>query len=144
MKKNYEINFAAKTITITQAFSERAQYPGNEEYSLLITLRKDFPEFKFMISAPKARKRNRKITYDKMVQYISCQKDSTILLKRFTEVRELSKSKSSPYNFVYKWFIVTFPNYNELPKFDENGEIIPQYNLATADYILKEINTNIA
>lgn len=144
MRKNYEINFTTRTITITKAFSELAQDPTSKEYQILMTFRKDLPDFSIITSAPKARKKNSKITYDKMIKYITCQKDSTVLLKRFAEVRELSKSTSAPYNFVYKWFNDTFPSYNELPEFDSNGNIIPQYDLATADLILEEVKANVA
>lgn len=139
MRKNYEINFTAKTITITKAFSELAQDPMSKEYKIYTTFRNDLPDFSISIAAPKARKKNSKITYDKMIKYINCQKDSTVLLKRFAEVRELSKASPSSYNFVYKWFTATFPNYDKLPEFDANGDIIPQYDLAAAGIDLEEV-----
>ena len=135
MRKNYEINFTAKTITITKAFSEKAQDFSSAEFKLYKQFQSDLPDFAIITSAPKARKKNSKIT---------CQKDSTVLLKRFAEVRELSKSTSAPYNFVYKWFNATFPNYDELPEFDSNGNIIPQYDLTAADLILEEVKANVA
>ena len=140
MSKNYKINFTTKTITITKSFCKLAQDPMSEEYNILMTFRKDFPEYTILTSAPKARKTHRKITYDKMLKYIDCQKDSNILLKRFAEVRILSKSFESPYNFVYKWFMETFPTYSELPEFDENGKIIPKYNLPAASPTLEEVS----
>lgn len=144
MRKNYEINFTAKTITITKAFSEKAQDFSSAEFKLYKQFQSDLPDFAIITSAPKARKKNSKITYDKMIKFITCQKDSTVLLKRFAEIRELSKSTSAPYNFVYKWFNATFPNYDELPEFDSNGNIIPQYDLTAADLILEEVKANVA
>lgn len=144
MWQNYRINFANKTITITKAFSELAQDPTSKEFALYLKLQNDLPDFKFLMAAPKARKKNSKITYDKMIKYITCQKDSTVLLKRFAEVRELSKAASAPYNFVYKWFTSTFPTYDELPEFDDEGNIIPQYDLAAADAILEEVKATAA
>lgn len=144
MRKNYEINFTAKTITITKTFSELAQDPEKSEYELMIKFRTDFPDFTIKAPVSKPRKKNSKITYDKMIKYITCQMDSTVLMKRFTEVRELSKATSAPYNFVYKWFMATFPTYNELPKFDARGNIIPMYDLAAADAILEDVITTAA
>lgn len=144
MRKNYEINFTAKTITITKAFSEKAQDFNSDEFKLYKQFQSELPDFAIITSAPKARKKNSKITYDKMIKYITCQKDSTVLLKRFAEVRELSKSTAAPYNFVYKWFNDTFPNYNELPEFDEKGNIIPMYNLAAAGIISEEESKSAA
>ncbi len=144
MRKNYEINFTAKTITITKAFSELAQDPMSKEFELYMKLQNDLPDFKFVTPVAKTRKKNSKITYDKMIKYITCQKDSTVLLKRFAEIRELSKATSAPYNFVYKWFTITFPTYDELPEFDNKGNIIPQYDLAAAGITSEEDSTPAA
>ena len=144
MRKNYEINFTTKTITITKSFSEKAQDFGSEEFKLYKQFQSELPDFSIVIPTPKARKKNGKITYDKMVKYITCQIDSTILLKRFTEIRELSKATSAPYNFVYKWFIATFPTYDKLPEFDEKGNIIPMYDLAAAGITSEEDSTPAA
>ncbi|WP_425756658.1 hypothetical protein ACPW7J_03675 [Ihubacter sp. rT4E-8] len=144
MRKNYEINFTTKTITITKAFSEKAQDFGSEEFKLYKQFQSELPEFSIVTPAPKARKKNSKITYDKMVKYITCQMDSTVLLKRFAEVRELSKATSAPYNFVYRWFITTFPTYDELPEFDEKGDIIPMYDLAAAGITYEEESKSAA
>lgn len=144
MRKNYEINFTTKTITITKAFSEKAQDFGSEEFKLYKQFQSELPEFSIVTPTPKARKKNSKITYDKMVKYITCQMDSTVLLKRFAEVRELSKATSAPYNFVYRWFITTFPTYDELPEFDEKGDIIPMYDLAAAGITYEEESKSAA
>ncbi len=79
-----------------------------------------------------------------MIKYITCQIDSTVLLKRFAEIRELSKATSAPYNFVYKWFTTTFPTYDEFPEFDEKGNIIPMYDLAAAGITSEEENRTAA
>ncbi|NBH62708.1 hypothetical protein D1155_13730 [Anaerotruncus sp. 80] len=142
--KNYKINFTAKTITISKNFCKLAQNPANEEYNLLVKIREDFKDFRIITETTRTRKKNKQITYDKMVKYISCQPDSTILLKRFAEVRELSKGTSSPYAFVKNWFNATFPAYEELPQFDEKGNLIPQYDLTAADRILREVTANAA
>lgn len=143
-KKNYKINFTAKTITISKIFYKLAQDPANEEYNLLVKFREDFNDFRIITETTRTRKKNKQITYDKMVKYISCQPDSTILLKRFAEVRELSKGTSSPYAFVKNWFNATFPAYEELPQFDEKGNLIPQYDITAADRILREVSANAA
>ena len=141
--KGYKIDFTAKTITITNEFSRQAQNPTSDQFALYIKLKQDLPDFKFIMPTQKQRKRSSKITYDKMVKYISCQRDSIILLKRFAEIRELSKSEASPYNFVYNWFSTTFPTYGELPQFDEEGKIIPEYSLAAAGIVTSiEENTS--
>lgn len=147
MKKNnkgYRIDFAKKNIIITSAFKELAQNIDSDEYDILTRLMTDFPDFRISMPAVKPRKNHGKISYDKMVKYISCQPDSIVLLKRFSEVRELSKGTPSPYNFVKNWFEKTFPAYEELPEFDEKGNLIPQYDITAADRILEEVTANAA
>lgn len=136
--KTYRIDFTTKTITITKAFVKEAQNPNSNEYSTLLKFKSDFPDFKILEQKSKSKKKSNKVTYDKMVKYISCQKDANILLKRFAEIRELSKSEPSPYSFVCKWFNETFPTYGNIPKFDDNGDILPQYNLNTPINIIIE------
>lgn len=144
MRKGYEINFTSKTITITKSFSKKAQDPTSKEYALYLRLQNELPDFKILAAVTKSNKNTRKMTYDKMIKYISCQKDSALLLKNFIEVRELSKATPSPYTFVYKWFAATFPNYDKMPAFDSNGNIIPQYNLNTYVANLAEAGTKNA
>ena len=60
------------------------------------------------------------------------------VFQKVLEIRELSKATSTPYNFVHKLFTTTFPTYEELPEFDEKGNIIPMYNLAAADITSEE------
>lgn len=145
MKKNYKIDFTAMTITITKAFSELAQDPTSKEFQLLITLKSELPTFRIVTPAPKTRKTD-KITYAKMEKYIKCQMDATILMKRFVDIKELSKATPSPYYFVSEWFNKTFPTYGDLPKFDNHGNIIPEYDLVAAGIAtpLEEVKPNAA
>ena len=143
--KTYHINFTTKTITITKAFAKEAQNINSSEYDMLLKFRNDFPDFRILEEKTKAKRKSNKVTYDKMVKYISCQKDSNILLKRFADIRELSKGETSPYNFVLRWFNETFPAYGSMPIFDDNGNIIPQYNLNSCLNIMVEAgNKNAA
>lgn len=118
-----------KNKAVYEAFSTY----GTAEYRFFQLLKADMPNLTISYTPTrrniKARS-NSKITYDRMVKYISCQPNSTLLLKVFANVRELSKSQPSSYNFVFDWFKDTFPHYNELPQFDDNGDLIPQYDLA--------------
>ena len=59
-----------------------------------------------------------------MKQYISCLAESETYQKQYETVCEAAKSYNNPIIKVRKWFNTTFPNYNKLPEFDENGRII--------------------
>ena len=130
--RNYKIDFSTNTITINKAFRERMYNPNSEEYQILARLQTDFPNLRIKNATHNTTKKKpqSKITYDRMVKYISCQPDATLLLKIFANVRELSKGKPSSYNSVLKWFKESFPCYYNSPQFDDNGDLIAQYDLA--------------
>jgi hypothetical protein len=122
MRNGYSMNFVTNTMTITRGFNRRASNSNTNEYQLLMGLRRDFPNLRIVFYAPK-RKRTARLTYDKMICYIGCQNDAPARLQEFNVIRETSIAQASPYNYVKSWFLREFPNYNEIPKFDENGNI---------------------
>lgn len=122
---NYKMDFITNTLTITKDFERKAMNINSVEYQTLKQLKADFPSLRIVKkSAPKRKSSLARPTYDKMVKFLSCQANSAVLLKEFTEVREYSKAQENPYQFVREWFFANFPNYQNIPKFDENGKII--------------------
>ena len=127
MARNYKMDFTTNTLTITKGFEKKLLDPTSEEYKLLLRLKADFPGLKITKAAPRRKKNphpNARLTYDKMVKFLSCQANSAILLNEFTEVREYSKSQSNPYQFVRDWFLLNFPHYDAIPKFDREGKMV--------------------
>lgn len=122
---NYKIDFTTNTLTITKDFEKKAMNVNSVEYQILKQLKVDFPSLRIVKKAsPKRKKALARPTYDKMVQFLSCQANSVTLFKEFTEVKEYSKAQENPYQFVREWFFQNFPNYQSIPKFDQEGEII--------------------
>lgn len=122
---NYKMDFITNTLTITKDFEKKAMNVNSVEYQTLKQLRMDFPSLRIVKkSAPKRKSSLARPTYDKMVKFLSCQANSAVLLKEFTEVREYSKAHENPYQFVREWFFANFPNYQSIPKFDEEGKLI--------------------
>ena len=126
MKRNYKIDFTTNTLTITKGFEKELLDPTSDEYKLLLRLKADFKNLRVVKkAAPRRKKKPRAgLTYDKMVKFLSCQANSAILLNEFTEVREYSKAQSNPYQFVRDWFLLNFPHYDAIPKFDREGKMI--------------------
>ncbi len=124
----YKINYTTNTITVTKKFMEDAGIIGTPAFNTMKELRQ--MGMTIAIKETKARK-NEKITYAKMIQYISCVENSSFYMAQFEAVREESKSKNNPYNRVLEWFKDTFPCFHELPEFNANNEII----VAPADYL---------
>ena len=123
--KNYKMDFTTNTLTITKDFEKKAMNVNSVEYQTLKQLKADFPSLRIVRKAsPKRKSSLVRPTYDKMVKFLSCQANSAILLKEFAEVREYSKAQENPYQFVREWFFANFPNYQSLPKFDKEGNLI--------------------
>jgi len=74
-------------------------------------------------AAPR-RKSTHRATYAQMKLYISCVTDAARYLAEFEVVRLASLEKPNPYQYVRDWYDRTFPNRNDIPEMDENGNII--------------------
>lgn len=123
--KNYTIDFNMNKLTVSKSFYEKAMNPNNTEYTTLLVLKHDFPGLRIYIKEPAKRKSpTARLTYDKMVKYLACQKNSEALLLMFNSVKEHSKSVDAPYMYVKKWFLETFPDYTKYPSFDEHGNLL--------------------
>ena len=123
--KNYTIDFNMNKLTVSKSFYDKAMNPNNTEYTTLLVLKHDFPGLRIYIKEPAKRKSPAvRLTYDKMVKYLACQKNSEALLLMFNTIKEQSKSQSAPYVYVKKWFLEQFPDYTKYPSFDENGKLL--------------------
>lgn len=125
--KNYTIDFNMNKLTVSKSFYEKAMNPNNTEYTTLLVLKHDFPGLRIYIKEPAKRKSPAaRLTYDKMVKYLACQKNSEALLLMFNTIKEQSKSQSAPYVYVKTWFLENFPEYTKYPSFDEYGKLLDQ------------------
>lgn len=121
--KNFKIDFAANTVTVTKSFLRTAETDiSSTEFDTLMKFR----EMGLTIiekPAPR-RKSNHRATYKQMLAYISCVTDAARYLAEFETVRLASLEKPNPYQYVRDWYDRTFPNRNDIPEMDENGRII--------------------
>lgn len=136
MKKNtqYEINYATNTITLNHRFAKAAGILGSEEFQTMKELRE--LGMKITVLPQKERKGNKsRLSYVKMSRYIACLADSDNHMKDFEAIRTASKSSNNPYQYVWKWFMSTFPNYANIPEFDEDRKIV----VTPSDYVVEEV-----
>ena len=121
MTKNYVIDYAKSMITVTKKFHEAAGQIGTDEYSIMAELRKlGMP---ISVKAP-AKKKNTKLTYDKMQKYIALLDESEKYQKEFAAVLVESRAYDASYAYVLKWFKNTFPSYGKQPERDANLKIV--------------------
>lgn len=138
MKNGYKIDFASKTITVTKAFMKQAETYDSEAYNTLMILKADLPDMR--IVAPKPNRKGKKrdnLTYANMITFINCQNNAEILLKEFEQVKAIASGQGgNAYQNVKKWFLATFPNYKEIPSFDEAGNLISDFGRRTESRLL--------
>lgn len=111
--KGYAINFVAKEIIITKRFSKAAGVIDSDAYKIMLSLRKDFPDFKIVIK-PIEKKEN-KVTYkglsiEEMKRFITANR-SKEEQELFKKILKLQEGKKGKYATVKKWFL---DNYKEI------------------------------
>ena len=146
MKNGYKINFLSGTIAVTKAFMKEAETYNSNAYHTLMTLKTDLPNMRIIAQeqSRKGRKRDN-LTYNNMISFINCQDNAEILLKEFVQVRELASGQGgNAYQNVKRWFLHTFPNYREIPSFDEAGNLISDFGKTAQTHILPmgQVTTN--
>lgn len=123
--KNYTMNFATKTLTVTKDFATKAMLPNSEESTLLLHLQNICPDLKITYKSHKTTAKNPRkgLTFEKMEKYIRLYDNSDELLLAFSTVKAIADVQANKYDYVYKWFIAQFPNYKELPEL-VNGKLV--------------------
>lgn len=108
---NYTINAAKKEIIITKKFEKAANTIGSKEYSDLVTLMRDFPEFRITVKEIK-KKANKKtysgLTIDEMKRFVGTRSEKETEV--FEKVIEIAKHKKGSYAVTKKWFLNHYKN----------------------------------
>lgn len=116
--KEYKMNFATKTLTVTKAFAEAAFIANSEASKIIANCHALCPDLRIAYRTHKSSKTSnpaKGMTYDRMERYISAFADGAEALAEFEKVKEFSLSQSNRYKYVHDWFVRRFPNYKELP-----------------------------
>ena len=138
---NYEINHNANSVTVTKRFMEAASQIDTKEYDLF----QRFQDMGYRVvvegrkakkpSASPLRKLNRDaenktplIKFEKMARYIALLDDAEEMMDQFDDVRRLAQTQKSPRRFVNDWFRKTFPRYEDLPEYDDEGRVVHNPN----------------
>lgn len=113
MNNKTELNFnhAAKEIIITKKFEKAANILGSREYSALVAVRKDFPDYKIVTKTIK-KKENKKsykgLSIDEMKRFVARKGEKDLIA--FEKALEIAKDRPSKYATIKKWFL---SNYQE-------------------------------
>ena len=121
MNKPYAIDFTTNTVTVTKKFLEAAQMIGTPEFNTMMQIRE--MGMTIITKAP-AKKKNTKLTYDKMQKYINLLDEAEKYQAEFERVQIESLAYEASYAYVLKWFKKTFPSYGKQPERDANLKIV--------------------
>ena len=131
-KKNYRIDFAANTVTVTKKFLEEAE---SNITSIAFRDMKALRAMGLTIVVKEAKRaKSKHISYEQMVHYISCVENSEFYMARFAAVKNEAASKNEQHSRVLKWFKETFPHFYDMPEFTSDNKI----RVTSADYPAEE------
>ncbi len=127
MTNAVKVNHINNTITVTKSFMKKAENFGSAEYKQMIEIKSDpvLSAYKIVVRNIKKnpeKESYRNLTYANMEAYISTLNLKTIFMAEYEVARKRSKIQKSPYKYMVKWFVETFPNYKEAAIFSNTEE----------------------
>lgn len=118
MKNLICVDVNEKQLIASKAFCKKAKVFGSTEYELLREAVLQNPGFK-VVEAENSKKSYKKLTFEKMEEYIKTQRESEERMKEFEAVKKVSEAKNALYPLTKKWFFETYPEYKETVTKDE-------------------------
>ena len=128
--QQYEVDFINSKIVLTKKFYKAATILNTPEYTALIQIRRENPDFTIElreIKKKEGKKSYRNLTYEHMEAYIITRdgKDSEAH-KEFEQVKKLSQVQAGPYAYVKTWFL---KRYGDVFKSEEEASEAPKLQL---------------
>ena len=135
----YMVDHLSNTVTVTRKFFEASMVWGSEEDNQM----EKFKQRGFSIEIEQRKPRTEKsyseklklgktpmLTYAEMKSYIVKLDDAEEMVKEFEQIRDTAKERKNRISYVNQWFRSEFPNYDNVPEFDENMRIVHNPNAA--------------
>lgn len=153
MKKNYMLNLATKTLTITKAFEDAVSNGCGKEYELYTRLMRDIPDL-IVIRKTHATPRSytnhqgekfncnqfKNLSYKNMERFINDLPNSNALLAAYNFLKNCgSLPLTSRYTAVRRWFMLQFPEFRRNPLFYFNHEV----EVIDYTHILEEVSRQV-
>lgn len=115
--KGIKINHTAQTIIVTKAFSKAAANPLSDEYTLLKTVKADFPSMRVVEKESSTRRNNNKgLTYSFMRSFVANLDPDNFHAYNDTIVyyERLYKDSKKAFIYVREWFLENYPDYKDM------------------------------
>ncbi len=108
-----QVDYLESKIVASQAFYKRAKIVGTPEHRKLNKCREAFPEYDFVVRAPKQRTQNR-LTYTFMEEYIMTHETKETVVATLDEFWEKKQNaacytKGTCFSIVKSWFLHRYP-----------------------------------
>ena len=131
--KNYKIDWKTNTFTMTKKFAAEANEYNSAAYKLLMEVREK--GFHIIVRQPAERKAcPTRITFKQMEIILSCMDYADERLEQLHAVMDAGKGQKNQYEYVRRWFLRNYPNFNEVPTLDTNCRIVaPRVELLPED-----------
>ncbi len=121
---NITVSSTTRTIVVSKAFAKLASQFGTNAYDELQTVRRDYPNYRVVVSAKKASKNeNKGITVKFMRDYIEKHDDEKhSIMTKFMDLRAESEeakavgAKAKEFFEIRDWFYQTYPAFAEFEK----------------------------
>ena len=133
------VDHLANKVVVTRKFFEASMEWGSKEDELM----EQFKQRGFAIHIEQRKPRTEKsyaeklkagktpmLTYAEMKSYIVKLDDAEEMVKEFEQIRDTAKERKNRVAYVNQWFRSEFPNYDNVPEFDENMRIVHNPNAA--------------
>lgn len=125
-KFNFDV--FTKTLTISKTFERNAAIYQSTEQKMMKKYMEAYGDA-LTIRYYKPRNIHQGLTFEQMENYIGYTREAEENLKRFQDVKELSKSQKSPYKYIKDWFLQEYSNYSSTPEFNEDGFVVVKKRL---------------
>lgn len=133
------VDHLANKVVVTRKFFEASMEWDSKEDTLM----EQFKQRGFSIEIEQRKPRTEKsyaeklkagktpmLTYAEMKSYIVKLDDAEEMVKEFEQIRDTAKERKNRVAYVNQWFRSEFPNYDNVPEFDENMRIVHNPNAA--------------
>lgn len=134
MKNTITLNHKDRLIVMDRTFAKFAENVRTEEYHILQSVRKDYPEYEVVrkqIKKNKSKECYSGLTYDYMKTYIKnheTKKEGAAITAELEEMIEISRCHSKAYRYpvIKKWFLERYPEISKfgMPKEEEIEDTI--------------------
>lgn len=108
--KNLYVDFTKQTIQMTKTYATKAGNVGSREYDELTKIHQMYPDYRFVITAPKTNSPVKGLDYDFMEKYIAAlsdEKRKEELTQNYQDLRNADLS----YGEIRTWFVGEFTEF---------------------------------